>query len=244
LKGTLKTLHEGKGKVVYHLENQSGRVVMVFKDDLTAFNGKKTSSFLGKGACNRNVSSLVFRYLKKEGIVNHWVKDQADSEMICHRLDIIPLEVVVRNRLAGSTAQKFNIAEGKNLKKPLVECYYKNDQLKDPFVSVEQLLLLFNFINKGELDYLQSQALAVNEKLKVFFDAVDLELIDFKLEFGKDDKGQLMLGDEFSPDSCRLWEKSTGKKMDKDRFRRDLGKVKESYKKVQELLVNRWSKEL
>ena len=237
-------LHEGKGKVVYPLENQPDKVVMVFKDDLTAFNGEKKSSFSGKGICNRNISSLVFRYLKKQNILNHWVKDESDNEMICHRLKIIPLEVVVRNRLAGSTAQKFNIPEGINLKKPLVEFYYKNDQLKDPFISEEQILLLFDFTNKEELQYLREQALIVNQKLKVFFDAVDLELIDFKLEFGKDNEGQLILGDEFSPDSCRLWEKGTEEKRDKDRFRRDLGQVEESYKKVQDLLINKWSKEL
>ncbi len=236
-------LHEGKGKVVYPLENQPDKVVMVFKDSLTAFNGEKKSSFVGKGICNRNISSLVFRYLKKENILNHWIKDQLDNEMICHKLKIIPLEVVVRNRLAGSTAQKFNIPEGTHLKAPLVEFYYKNDQLKDPFISTEQILLLFDFANKEELQYLQTQALIVNQKLKIFFDAVDLELIDFKLEFGKDDKGQFMLGDEFSPDSCRLWEKDTEEKRDKDRFRRDLGQVEESYKKVQELLTNKWGKE-
>ena len=244
MKDKLKALHEGKAKVVYPLNDPSDKVVMVFKDSLTAFNAEKKSSFVGKGACNRNISSLVFRYLKKENILNHWIKDQSNNEMICHKLKIIPLEVVVRNRLAGSTAQKFNLPEGSQLKAPLVEFYYKNDELKDPFISAEQILLLFDFASKEELQNLQQQALVVNQKLKVFFDAVDLELIDFKLEFGKDCKGQLMLGDEFSPDSCRLWVKGTGEKMDKDRFRQDLGQIEESYKKVQDLLINRWDKEL
>ena len=244
MKNKLTALHEGKAKIVYPLEDQSDKVIMVFKDSLTAFNAEKKSSFPGKGQCNRNISSLVFRYLKKEKILNHWVKDQSDNEMICHKLKIIPLEVVVRNRLAGSTAQKFNIPEGTNLKNPLVEFYYKNDLLKDPFMSEEQVLLLFDFASKEELQYLKTQALTVNQKLQSFFDAVDLELIDFKLEFGKDNKEKLMLGDEFSPDSCRLWEKSSGEKRDKDRFRQDLGSVQESYKKVQDILIKRWSREL
>ena len=243
MKDTLKALHEGKGKVVYPFKSQPDKVVMVFKDDLTAFNGEKKSSFSGKGICNRDISSLVFRYLKKENILNHWMQDHNSHQMICHKLKMIPLEVVVRNRLAGSTARKFNLSEGMNLKEPLLEFYYKNDQLKDPFVSMEQILLLFSFSSKKELQELKKQALIINKKLQFFFDEVGLELIDFKLEFGRDLRGGLMLGDEFSPDSCRLWEKNTGEKRDKDRFRQDLGQVEESYKKVQELLINRWDEE-
>ena len=246
-------LHKGKGKSVYAIQDHPSLVWMEFKDDLTAFNGQKRSSFKGKGFLNRDMSSLIFRFLKKEKIANHWVADIENTGMVCRKLDILPLEVVVRNRLAGSTARKFKFSEGQPLSAPLVEFYYKKDELGDPFISSEQALA-FGFVSEWkEIEFLKMQALLVNSKLRLFFDSVGLELIDFKLEFGKwcqkakktgvhsdqeilNQKNTFLLGDEISCDSCRLWDKRTGDRMDKDRFRLDLGDVEESYKKVCDLL--------
>ena len=248
-------LHAGKAKSVYTVKDHPELVWMEFKDSLTAFNGKKKSSFKGKGGVNRDISSFVFRFLEKEGIKNHWVANVNDTGMICQKLKVLPLEVVVRNRLAGSTAKKFQIPEGESLLEPLVEFYYKKDELEDPFISSEQAVA-FGFVSKGdEIEVLKRKALEVNEKLKYFFDAIGLELIDFKLEFGKlecenkelveqDNVEVLLLGDEISCDSCRLWDKKTGEKLDKDRFRLDLGGVEESYKKVCEELMQKWEKDL
>ena len=246
-------LHKGKGKSIYAIQNHPTLVWMEFKDNLTAFNGKKTSSFKGKGALNRNTSSFIFRFLKEEKIENHWVADVHNTGMVCRKLEIIPLEVVVRNRLAGSTARKFQFLEGRSLPSPLVEFYYKQDDLGDPFVSPEQALAFGFVADEEEIKCLKNQALQVNNKLKPFFDSLGLELIDFKLEFGKEllkmekaegsfyqdnvhSQKRLLLGDEFSCDSCRLWDKKTGDRMDKDRFRLNLGGVEESYKKVHDLL--------
>lgn len=247
-------LHAGKAKDVYTVKNHPDLVWMEFKDNLTAFNGKKKSSFKGKGQVNRDVSALVFQFLKKERINNHWVANVNDTGMVCQKLKVLPLEVVVRNRLAGSTAKKLRFSEGHALSKPLVEFYYKKDELGDPFISSEQAIA-FGFVStKEEIEFLKEKALQVNEKLKYFFDEIGLELIDFKLEFGKreglksqedmSDVDGFLLGDEISCDSCRLWDKKTGEKMDKDRFRLDLGKVEESYKKVLECLEQKWTQEL
>ena len=235
-------LSEGKGKSIYGVKDHPHLIWMEFKDNLTAFNGKKKSSFKGKGTLNRDTSSLVFRFLKKEEIKTHWVSDVDKSGMICQGLQIIPLEVVVRNRLAGSTARKFQFPEGQVLSEPLVEFYYKNDSLGDPFVSTDQAVL-FNFVaERKEMDILKEQALRVNQKLKFFFDSAGIELIDFKLEFGTLKKKVFVLADEISCDSCRLWDKQTGEKMDKDRFRLDLGGVEESYKKVCDYLQRKMGK--
>ena len=231
-------LQEGKGKTLYEVKADPSLVWLEFKDSLTAFNGKKKSAFKGKGALNRDTSSLIFRFLTEEGVANHWVKDVGSFGMICRRLEILPLEVVLRNRLAGSTARRFQFPEGRALSAPLVEFYYKKDALGDPFISTEQALA-FGFVTGwSEINVLKKRALLVNQKLKAFFDSAGLELIDFKLEFGKlAGRKELLLADEISCDSCRLWDKTTGEKRDKDRFRQDLGKVEESYKIVRDLLL-------
>ncbi len=232
-------LYDGKGKSVYKVYEDPSLVWLEFKDSLTAFNGKKKSSFKGKGALNRDTSSLVFRFLAKQGITNHWVKDAGETGMICRNLEILPLEVVVRNRLAGFTARRFQFPEGRALSAPLVEFYYKKDALGDPFISAEQAFA-FGFVSGwDEINILKQRALLVNQKLKVFFDSIGLQLIDFKLEFGKPAGGKepLLLADEISCDSCRLWDKKTDEKRDKDRFRLNLGKVEESYQMVRDLLL-------
>lgn len=223
-------IYSGKAKKIYSVTGYSDLLWLQFTDDLTAFNGQKKSSFAGKGALNRDISSLVFQYLTKENILNHWVSDQNLAGMICRRLKMRPLEVVVRNRLSGSTARKFHLPEGKTLPHPLVEFYYKDDSLQDPFISQEQAVV-FGYLKESEWEELKTLALLVNQKLVVFFDKAGIDLVDFKMEFGHRE-GQWILGDELSCDSCRLWDKVSGKKMDKDRFRLGLTQIKESYQEV------------
>ena len=228
-------LHKGKAKSVYSIQKNSDFLWMEFTDDLTAFNGKKQSSFPGKGFCNRDISSQIFRFLKTEHVENHWVADQDRRIMICQKLEMLPVEVVVRNRMAGSTAQRFHLPEGKILAKPLVEFYYKNDELNDPFISSEQALAFGYLRSWGGSVCLKTPGFNCEYKIKMFFAKVGIDLIDFKLEFGKRDN-HFILGDEISCDSCRLWDTESGEKLDKDRFRQDLGRIKESYQKVHHLL--------
>lgn len=222
-------LYEGKAKKIHSVVGHSDLVWMEFKNHLTAFNAQKKGSFEGKGAINRQVTSLIFSHLRKKSILNHWVQDLGECEMICQKVDVIPIEVVVRNRLAGSTARKFNIEEGTVLEKTLVEFYYKDDPLNDPFISDEQALMLKAVKDPAHLQILKDKSLHVNTHLKNLFIKGGMELIDFKLEWGLTPTGEILLADEITPDTCRLWDIKTGEKLDKDRFRRDLGHVKEGY---------------
>lgn len=224
-------IYEGKAKKIFRLPNEPDNVLMEFKDSLTAFNALKKGSFESKGPVNRDIASLIFAHLKKRGIDSHWVRDEGDRSMVARKVEIIPLEVVVRNVLAGSTAKKMGIEEGKVLPRPLVEFYYKNDALQDPFVSDDQVEI-FDIATAADIKELKLKALQVNEAIKELFGAAGLKLVDFKIEFGKDPKGRILLADEITPDCCRLWDAKTNEKMDKDRFRRDLGDVKESYEEV------------
>lgn len=225
-------IYEGKAKKVFSVLQENNFVWIEFKNSLTAFNALKKGEFQGKGAINRNIASLIFRELKKSDIASHWVTDVAETEMVCQKLQMVPLEVVVRNRVAGSLAKKFALEEGQVLTEPLVELYYKNDELQDPFISDEQALVLKFIESKAALENLKTQALKINHVLKSLFKKIDIDLIDFKIEFGRDRSGVFLLADEISPDSCRLWDTQTNEKLDKDRFRRDLGRVQESYEEV------------
>ena len=220
-------IYEGKCKKIFKIRDSVDKVWMEFKDNLTAYNNQKKSSFVGKGQINRDTSSLLFQYLS---IPNHWIKDQGEFTMITRSLSMIPLEVVVRNRLAGSTAKKFQKEDGCSLPFPLFELYYKDESLGDPFISSEQAEVL-GWSSLKEIGEIKSFALQVNQELTALFSKCRLELIDFKLEFGRTSKGELMLGDEISADSCRLWTLE-GKRLDKDRFRLDLGSVKEGYQEI------------
>lgn len=231
MKSMGKLLYEGKAKRIHEVPGESEMVLMEFKDSLTAFNALKKGSFEDKGPVNRDIASLIFAHLRQRGIESHWVRDEGDRGMVARRVEIIPLEVVVRNVLAGSTAKKFGIEEGRALPQPLVEFYYKNDELQDPFISDDQILIL-GFANAEQIRTLKAQALEVNKALKELFGEAGLKLVDFKIEFGRDHQGKILLADEITPDCCRLWDEATGEKMDKDRFRRDLGRVKESYEDV------------
>ncbi len=233
-------IYEGKAKRLFEVEGHPEWILQEFKDSLTAFNALKKGSFDGKGRVNRDITSLVFRFLEKRGLPSHRVADVGTNEMITEKLDMLKVEVVVRNVLAGSTAKKFGLEEGTPLEKPLVEFYYKDDVLADPFISDDQALMMKVVKTQSELDELKSIALKVNAGLIEFFGAANLKLVDFKIELGRTKDGRTVLADEITPDSCRLWDKSTGEKMDKDRFRRDLGNVQESYVEVATRLKNHW----
>lgn len=233
-------LYEGKAKKVFEVIGQPNKIWVEYKDTLTAFNAQKKSSFEGKGTINSQVTSLIFKYFAQNGIRTHLVQDLNARESICEKLEMIPLEVVVRNRLAGSTAKKLGIEEGTPLEAPLCEFYYKNDGLGDPFISDDQALVLKTVRDRSDLEKLKKKALEINQALKTFFLEVGLELIDFKLEFGRDGEGHILLADEISPDTCRLWDTKTGERMDKDRFRRDLGRVEETYREVLERVQKKW----
>lgn len=225
-------LYEGKAKRVYAVRDELNFVWLEFKNSLTAFNALKKGEFEGKGTLNRNIASIIFRALKKKDIPSHWISDVGDNEMVCQKLQMVPLEVVVRNKMAGSLSKKFGLEEGTPLKEPLLELYYKNDALQDPFISDDQALLLDFIESRAALDVIKGQGMKINQVLREMFRTIEIELIDFKIEFGRDRTGQFVLADEISPDSCRLWDMTTNEKLDKDRFRRDLGKVKESYEEV------------
>ena len=230
-------LYEGKAKRIFSVAGDNAKVWLEFKDDLTAFNAEKKGSFDDKGVINRNIASLIFNYLQQFQVPHHWVTDIGEREMVVDKVEIIPLEVVVRNVLAGSTAKKFAIEEGSPLEKPLVEFFYKKDELGDPFVSDDQALMLKAASNQQQLDQLKAMALEINQYLIKLFDKAGIRLVDFKLEFGVTPEGKILLADEITPDSCRLWDKQSNEKLDKDRFRRDLGNIRESYQNVLERLT-------
>jgi len=237
-------LYEGKAKRIYTVTGGENLVWLEFKDSLTAFNAQKKGSFSGKGEINAKIATKIFKFLKLKSIDSHFVESPSTFEMICKKVEIIPLEVVVRNVLAGSTAKRLGIEEGAPMDKPLVEFYFKKDELNDPFVSDDQALFLNAANNQSELDELKKRALQVNEALKEFFNDINITLIDFKLEFGRIDNKRILLADEITPDSCRLWDKETGEKLDKDRFRRDLGRVEESYIEVLNRINTKWENKL
>ncbi|PAF51857.1 phosphoribosylaminoimidazolesuccinocarboxamide synthase [Helicobacter sp. 13S00401-1] len=230
-----KLLYEGKGKRMFETSNPE-LIIAEFKDDLTAFNALKKSKEAGKGALNCKISTELFMLLKNNGINSHFIKKLDDIEMLCHKVKIIPLEVVVRNITTGSICKRLGIKEGiyfkdTPLKVPLVEFYYKDDDLGDPLLYEKHAIML-GIATQDELDEMAQKALKVNEILSSFFDRANLTLVDFKLEFGLDNEGNIILADEISPDSARLWDKLSGEKMDKDRFRQDLGGLKVAYEEV------------
>lgn len=224
-------LYEGKGKKLFATSDENV-VIAEFKDDLTAFNAEKKGTESGKGALNCRISTLLFTLLEKEGIKTHFMKQLNDNEMLCKKVSIIPIEVVTRNIATGSLTKRLGIKEGSILAYPLVEFYYKDDALGDPLINDEHCEILDLVKTRDELEVLKTQARKINEILKAFFDKRELKLVDFKLEFGRDNEGNIILADEISPDSCRFWDKNTNQKLDKDRFRQDLGNVKVAYEEV------------
>ncbi|PAF53622.1 phosphoribosylaminoimidazolesuccinocarboxamide synthase [Helicobacter sp. 13S00482-2] len=227
----VKMLYEGKGKKLYSTHKES-ILVAEFKDDLTAFNAEKKGSESGKGELNCQITSFLFELLEKNDIKTHFIKRIDSKNILCKEVKIIPIEVVVRNVATGSLTKRLGILDGKVLPFSLVEFYYKDDALGDPLINDEHCKILDITQDVQELDFLRHQARKINSVLKQFFDSKNLKLIDFKLEFGKDADGNIILADEISPDSCRFWDKDTNEKLDKDRFRQDLGNVKLAYEEV------------
>ena len=225
----LEMLYEGKAKKVYKTEDENLYIVD-YKDDATAFNGLKKGSIAGKGVINNKMTNIVFQYLAENGIENHFVKEISDRETLVKKVKIVPLEVIVRNIAAGSFSKKFGVEEGTSLKNAVLEFSYKNDALGDPMINDMQITAI-GIATEQELKTISESALKINELMKKFFIERDIILVDFKIEFGKyGDK--IILADEVSPDTCRLWDANTKQKLDKDRFRRDLGGVEEAYEEV------------
>ncbi|RDU34673.1 phosphoribosylaminoimidazolesuccinocarboxamide synthase [Neobacillus piezotolerans] len=223
-------LYEGKAKRIYSTAD-SEAVLVEYKDSATAFNGEKKAEITGKGVLNNEISSLLFKKLRENGIESHFIKKVSSTEQLVKRVSIIPLEVVVRNIAAGSMSKRLGLKEGRQLLKPIVEFYLKDDGLGDPLITEDHILEL-QVAAIGEIEVLKQKALEVNSFLSSFFEGLGIRLVDFKLEFGKDAAGQILLADEISPDTCRLWDMETNEKLDKDVFRRNLGSITEAYEKI------------
>ena len=222
-------IYEGKAKRVYTTDNPD-LVIQYFKDDATAFNAKKRGTIVSKGILNNQMSETFFRLLERAGVPTHFVERLNDREMLVKRLDIIPVETVVRNIVAGSLAKRLGLEEGKGLSRPILEYFYKSDPLDDPMINASTALAL-GMATEAELRTIDTLALKTNEVLRSFLESKGLLLVDMKLEFGRH-HGQILLGDEICPDTCRFWDLATRKKLDKDRFRHDLGGVEEAYHEV------------
>ncbi|WP_446898787.1 phosphoribosylaminoimidazolesuccinocarboxamide synthase [Clostridium sp. LBM24168] len=222
-------IYEGKAKKVYETDDKD-RVIIYYKDDATAFNGEKKGQISDKGVLNNTITSMLFELLEKHGIETHFEKKLSDREQLCKRVSIIPLEVIVRNVAAGSMAKRLGVEEGTALKTTVFELSYKNDELGDPLINDYHAIAL-GFATEDELNAIYKMTAKINDVLKEFFIKQGIKLIDFKLEFGKFN-GKIVLADEISPDTCRFWDAKTNEKLDKDRFRRDMGNVKEAYEEI------------
>lgn len=238
LNNVLKTkkLYEGKAKVLYKTNN-SNYYIMFFKDDATAFNAKKKGTIVKKGIINNHLSTHIFNLLENKGIKTHFISMLSDREMLVHTTKIIPIEVVIRNIVAGSLSKRLGIPEGAPIKKSIVEFFYKSDPLDDPMVNDDHIIA-FNFATEKQLKEIRRIALKINKILVPFFRKHNIKLVDYKLEFGMS-AGKILLADEISPDGCRLWDAKTNERLDKDRFRRDLGRIEESYAEVYKRLLKK-----
>ncbi len=225
----VKQIYEGKAKKLYETADPD-ILIQEFKDDATAFDATKRGTISNKGIVNNRLSEKIFNLLSKKGIPTHFIERPSDRDMIVKRVQIVPIEVTMRNIVAGGMAKLLGLEEGIVLKRPVLEWHYKEDKLHDPLVNDYHILAL-GIATEKELDTIKKYSFKVNDVLKDFFDSKGLILVDFKLEFGRF-KGKIILADEISPDTCRLWDKTTKEKLDKDRFRRDLGNVEEAYQEV------------
>ncbi|MCQ4022971.1 MULTISPECIES: phosphoribosylaminoimidazolesuccinocarboxamide synthase [unclassified Ruminococcus] len=224
-----KQIYEGKAKKVFETTDPDLCIVS-YKDDATAFNGEKKGTIVGKGVVNNKMSNFMFKLLEEKGIKTDFVEELNDRDTVLKRVEIVPLEVIVRNKAAGSLSKRLGLPEGTPMKTTVLEFCYKNDDLGDPIVN-EYHILAAELATKEEIDTISSMALKINEVMIEFFKSVNIDLIDFKLEFGRF-KGEILLADEISPDTCRFWDVNTQEKLDKDRFRRDMGGVEEAYAEV------------
>ena len=230
-------LYEGKAKKVFATDDPN-MVIVDYKDDATAFNGLKKGSIAGKGVINNVMSNHMFQLLEKQGVPTHFVEQLSERETLVKKVSIVPLEVIIRNISAGSFAKRFGVEEGIVFDEPTIEFSYKNDDLGDPLMNAYHAVAL-KAATREEIETIKSMAFKVNEVMKQYFDSLNVILVDFKLEFGKTADGKIVLADEISPDTCRLWDKTTKEKLDKDRFRRDLGGVEEAYQEIMKRVMGK-----
>ena len=235
----LEQIYEGKAKKVYRTDDPE-RFIVEYKDDATAFNGQKKGTILGKGAVNNRMTNLLMQMLEENGVPTHFVQELSDRETVVKKVTIVPLEVIIRNVSAGHFAQNYGVEEGIVFDEPTIEFSYKNDDLGDPLINSYHARAL-KLATREEIDTIVRLAFRVNDLLKEFFLTVGIRLVDFKLEFGRTSDGTIILADEISPDTCRLWDKDTNEKLDKDRFRRDLGQVEDAYQEVMRRLTGKTS---
>lgn len=235
----MKLLYEGKAKQLFQCENNE-EIYIHYKNSATAFNGEKKEEFDKKGILNNTITSFIFEYLKRNVIETHFIKKVNDTDQICKHVKIIPLEVITRNIVAGSMAKRYGLEEGMKLKKPIFELSYKNDELNDPLINDDHAIAL-GIVSEEELSFIKKETEKINELLKKFFLKAGLILVDFKIEFGKTSDGKIILSDEISPDTCRLWDVKTRNKLDKDRFRRNLGSVMDAYEEVLRRITSAWN---
>ena len=228
-------LYEGKAKKVYATENPELYIVS-YKDDATAFNGEKKGTIVGKGSINNRMTNMLMQVLEKKGVPTHFVEELNDRETVVKKVSIVPLEVIIRNISAGSFAKRFGVEEGIVFDEPTIEFSYKIDELGDPLMNAYHAIAL-KLATREEIETIKKMAFTVNDTLKAYFLGLNIKLVDFKIEFGRLSDGTIVLADEISPDTCRLWDKDTNEKLDKDRFRRDLGGTEEAYQEVMRRLM-------
>ena len=230
-------LYEGKAKKVFATDD-ANLVIVDYKDDATAFNGEKKGTFTGKGVINNVMSNHMFQLLEQQGVPTHFVEQLSERETLVKKVSIVPLEVIIRNISAGSFAKRFGVEEGIVFDEPTIEFSYKNDELGDPLMNAYHAIAL-KAATREEIETIKAMAFKVNEVMKQYFDTLNVILVDFKLEFGKTADGKIVLADEISPDTCRLWDKTTKEKLDKDRFRRDMGGVEEAYQEIMKRVMGK-----
>ena len=230
-------LYEGKAKKVFATDD-ANLVIVDYKDDATAFNGEKKGTITGKGVINNVMSNHMFQLLEQQGVPTHFVEQLSERETLVKKVSIVPLEVIIRNISAGSFAKRFGVEEGIVFDEPTIEFSYKNDELGDPLMNAYHAIAL-KAATREEIETIKAMAFKVNEVMKQYFDTLNVILVDFKLEFGKTADGKIVLADEISPDACRLWDKTTKEKLDKDRFRRDMGGVEEAYQEIMKRVMGK-----
>ena len=230
-------LYEGKAKKVFATDD-ANLVIVDYKDDATAFNGEKKGTITGKGVINNVMSNHMFQLLEQQGVPTHFVEQLSERETLVKKVSIVPLEVIIRNISAGSFAKRFGVEEGIVFDEPTIEFSYKNDELGDPLMNAYHAIAL-KAATREEIETIKAMAFKVNEVMKQYFDTLNVILVDFKLEFGKTADGKIVLADEISPDTCRLWDKTTQEKLDKDRFRRDMGGVEEAYQEIMKRVMGK-----
>ena len=230
-------LYEGKAKKVFATDD-ANLVIVDYKDDATAFNGEKKGTITRKGVINNVMSNHMFQLLEQQGVPTHFVEQLSERETLVKKVSIVPLEVIIRNISAGSFAKRFGVEEGIVFDEPTIEFSYKNDELGDPLMNAYHAIAL-KAATREEIETIKAMAFKVNEVMKQYFDTLNVILVDFKLEFGKTADGKIVLADEISPDTCRLWDKTTKEKLDKDRFRRDMGGVEEAYQEIMKRVMGK-----